>query len=243
MNSTRLRSFRVPVAIMFAISIVLSLVFAATPVGAQGLQTGDPGDLIVFIDRDDIPANSTCTVRFENNQSSHPGNVASVRSSLERVVEADFEDGSGETVELTIESDGMLFAAVRLGETGGTSTSAQFVCVQSATTTTEAVTTTVAPTTTAAPATTEAPETTVAPTTTAAAAVTTAAPTTAAAAVTTTTEAVETEVLPVTVEQPEVAQLAVTGRTQQAALGFALVAFALGMLLVAMSALEPRRER
>lgn len=223
MQGKTVRSVRAIVAGLFIVSVITTLVLAATPAGAQGLRSGEPGDLIVFIDRNDIPEGSTCTVSFENNESSHPGNVANARSSLERVVEADFEDGSGETVELTIESDGMLFAAVRLGETGGTSTSVDFTCVQTATTTTEVPSTTAAPTTTLAPTTTETPDTTAAPTTTSVPA--------------TTTEVIETEVLP-QVEEREVAQLAVTGRTNQAVLGMALVAIALGMLLMGVGSLE-----
>ncbi len=232
MKTHRLSAWRPPVAIMLAVSVVMTIVFAASPVGAQDYRTGEPGDLVVFIDRDDIPEGSTCTVSFENNFSSHPGNVASVRSSLDREVHADFEDGSGETVVLTIESDGLLFAGVRLGETGGTSTNVGFTCVPTPVTTVVPTETTVAPTeTTVAPT-----ETTVAPTET------TVAPTTSEAVVTTTTEVIEPEVQGQVEEQPA-PQLAVTGRTQQAALGFALLSAGLGILLMAMSALEPRTEQ
>lgn len=232
MKTNRLSAWRPPVAIMLAVSVVMTVVLAASPVGAQDFRTGEPGDLVVFIDRNDIPEGSTCTVLFENNFSSHPGNVASVRSSLEREVHADFEDGSGETVVLTIESDGVLFAGVRLGQTGGTSTEVEFTCVPTPATTVVPTETTVAPT-----------ETTVAPTdTTVAPTETTVAPTTTEAVVTTTSEVIETEVQG-QVEQQPAPQLAVTGRTQQAALGFALLSVGLGVLLMAMSALEPRTEQ
>lgn len=196
------------VAALLAISVVMAVVLAAAPAGAQELRSGEPGDLVVFIDRNDIPENSTCTVFFENNESSHPGNVAIARSTLEREVEADFEDGTGETEVLEIESDGVLFAAVRLGETGGTSTAVEFTCVQT-------------PTTTVAPTTTDAPTTTVAVTTTDAV----------------TTTSISTEVAG-QVEQQPAAVLAVTGRTHQAALGFALLSVGLGILLMALSVFE-----
>jgi hypothetical protein len=214
----RLGAMRPIIAGLLAVSVVMAVVFAAAPAGAQDLRTGEPGDLIVFIDRDDIPENSICTVFFENNESSHPGNHAIARSSLERETEVDFEDGNGETVELTIESDGLLFAAVRLGDTRGTSTAVDFTCEQAPATTT----------TTIAPATTDAPTTTVAVTTT------TVAPTTTVAVTTTT---VSTEVGGQVEEQPA-AVLAVTGRTHQAALGFALLSVGLGILLLAVSAIE-----
>ncbi len=215
-KSDRSSSVRSTVAALLAVSVVMAVVFAAAPVGAQGLESGEPGDLIVFINRDDIPENSVCTVLFENNESSHPGNVAIARSSLEREVRADFENGNGETVALEIDSDGILYAAVELGETGGTSTAVEFTCVQVPPTTT-----TVAPTTTAAPTTTVAPTTTAAPATT--------------DAVTTTT--ISTEVGGQVEEKPAPA-LAVTGRTNQAALGFALLSVGLGILLMALSAGE-----
>ena len=201
------------VAALLAISVVMAVVLAAAPAGAQELRSGEPGDLVVFIDRNDIPENSTCTVFFENNESSHPGNVAIARSTLEREVEADFEDGTGETEVLEIESDGVLFAAVRLGETGGTSTVVEFTCVQT-------------PTTTVAPTTTDAPTTTVA--------VTTVAPTNTDAVTTTSISTVVAG----QVEQQPTAVLAVTGRTHQAALGFALLSVGLGILLMALSVFE-----
>jgi hypothetical protein len=210
----RVGAVRPIVAALSAISVVMAVVLAAAPAGAQELRSGEPGDLVVFIDRNDIPENSTCTVFFENNESSHPGNVAIARSTLEREVETDFEDGTGETEVLEIESDGVLFAAVRLGETGGTSTVVEFTCVQTPTTT-------VAPTTTDAPTTTVAVTTTVAPTTTDAV----------------TTTSIST-VVAGQVEQQPAAVLAVTGRTHQAALGFALLSFGLGILLMAMSVFE-----
>ena len=209
----RLGAVRPIVAALLAISVVMAVVLAAAPAGAQDLQSGEPGDLVVFIDRNDIPENSTCTVFFENNESSHPGNVAIARSTLEREVEADFEDGTGETEVLEIESDGVLFAAVRLGETGGTSTVVEFTCVQT-------------PTTTVAPTTTDAPTTTVAVTTTV-------APTTVAV----TTTSIST-VVAGQVEQQPAAVLAVTGRTHQAAFGFALLSVGLGILLMALSVFE-----
>lgn len=117
--------------VSLTVSIVLGLFLITVGVaGAQGLISGEPGDVVVFIETGDIPNDSVCTVLFENNESSHPGNVAIARSSLEREIEADFENGNGETVELVIESDGLLFAGVRLGETGGTSTAVEFFCEQ-----------------------------------------------------------------------------------------------------------------
>lgn len=96
---------------------------------------------------------------------------------------------------------------------------------EEATTTVEATTTT-APTTTVTP-TTEAPGTT--------------APATTEAPATTTTEVIETEVEGQVEEQPA-PQLAVTGRTQQAAAGFALLAVGLGILLMALSVAESKLE-
>jgi hypothetical protein len=211
----RLGAVRPIVAALLAISVVMAVVLAAAPAGAQELRSGEPGDLVVFIDRNDIPENSTCTVFFENNESSHPGNVAIARSTLEREVEADFEDGTGETEVLEIESDGVLFAAVRLGETGGTSTVVEFTCVKT-------------PTTTVAPTTTDAPTTTVAVT------ATTVAPATTDAVTTTSISTVVAG----QVEQQPAAVLAVTGRTHQAALGFALLSVGLGILLMALSVFE-----
>lgn len=95
----------------------------------------------------------------------------------------------------------------------------------------EETTTTVEATTTTAPATTVTP-TTLAPSTTAVA--TTAPPVTS-------TTVIETEVEGQVEERP-VPQLAVTGRTQQAAAGFALLAVGLGILLMALSAAEAKFE-
>lgn len=92
-------------------------------------------------------------------------------------------------------------------------------------------TTTQAPETTVAPTSTQVPETTVAPTSTAVA-------TTTEAPVTTTTQ-VETEVEGQVEERPA-PQLAVTGRTHQAALGFALLSGGLGILLVSLGVVERR---
>ncbi len=237
MKTNRLSAWRPPVAIMLAVSVVMAVVLAVSPAGAQDYRTGEPGDFVVFIDRDDIPEGSTCTVLFENNFSSHPGNVASARSSLEREVHANFEDGSGETLVLTIESDGVLFAGVRLGETGGTSTNVGFTCAPTPTTTVPTEVTVVPTETTVAPT-----ESTIVPTeTTVAPTETTVAPTTTEAVATTTTQVIDTEVQGQVEEQPA-PQLAVTGRTQQAALGFALLSVGLGILLMAMSALEPRTQ-
>lgn len=185
-------------ALWIALLAVLAL---AAPAGAQDLITGEPGDLVVFLDLDDIPEGSTCAVHFDNNESQHPGNVAISRSSLEREVENDFEDGSGETVTQIIESDGLLFAAVRLGETGGTSTSVGYSCEPSCpiadaldagwtpggdipcghvnvptTTTTTPPPETTTTTTTTAPTTTTTPETTTTTTTPPDASTTTTAP-------------------------------------------------------------------
>lgn len=85
--------------------------------------------------------------------------------------------------------------------------------------------------------TTTGPDTTTAPTTTVAAS-TTVVQTTEAPA-TTTTEVIDTEVEGQVEERPA-PQLAVTGRTQQAALGFALLSVGLGILLVALGVLERR---
>lgn len=113
--------------VALSVALVIGL---ATATSAQDLSSGEPGDVIVLLDLDDIAVASTCVVTFDNNESSHPGNVAIARSSLERQIEADFEDGSGEQVVLSIESDGVLFAGVRLGETGGTSTLVEYFCEQ-----------------------------------------------------------------------------------------------------------------
>lgn len=78
---------------------------------------------------------------------------------------------------------------------------------------------------------------TIAPTTTVE--VTTTAPATTEAPVTTTTAPVETEVEGQVEERPA-PQLAVTGRTHQAAAGFALLSGGLGILLLALGALERR---
>lgn len=94
--------------------------------------------------------------------------------------------------------------------------------------TTVAPTTTEAPTTTVAPTTTEAPGTTVTPTTEPAA--------------TTTTEFIDTEVEGQVEERPA-PQLAVTGRTQQAALGFALLSVGLGVMFMALSAFDPKTQK
>lgn len=86
------------------------------------------------------------------------------------------------------------------------------------------VETTVAPTTVA-------PEVTVAPTTV--------VPTTAPVATTTPTTEISTEVQG---QVEEVTELAITGRNEQFALGFALLSLALGILLVAVAAAERPRE-
>jgi len=93
---------------------------------------------------------------------------------------------------------------------------------------------------TTVPATTTVPASTTVPSTTEVAVTTTIAADTSDTSITNTTEQVDTEVQGQVEDRPPAPTLAVTGRTQQAAIGFALISVALGLLLVAMGLIEPK---